>query len=384
MRIATYQPRLIYPDIPQINLDTYEKGLSCFIDRFLEGYSGEIAFYQFGEIKTPGVSDIDLLMVVKDENWKQARHKAQSIINSSGLLSFLFIHEPVVACESLVPCLPFLHTFENCRYLQGTWDPLAQVSIEIQDENARFMRHVVWNSFMRIATLELENSSIGLRRALILMQNLLTSAHFGNLFLIEPISISLSTKRIRDEILSASLFEQESLAKANIKQIVAVLNEVDNSLDKEFQAKMEPSSTSPVFIMSSRGRFLISPLTCLDVAKSRWQDKFLKNLRIVLVPTYQIVFVAMLARAVGDRVPQIAAFRRLSISHEILQRFSVNLFAENFKSAYHIAESYDVNNFLTMPFSHRESKLSLRKQVLQQFRRAILYRGLPKKTSLYS
>jgi hypothetical protein len=82
-------------------MGVYEEGPRCFIDRFLGGYPGEAAFYRFGEIRTPGVSDIDLLIVAKDAGWKQAKERARAIIDSSGLLHYLFVHEPLVICEFL-------------------------------------------------------------------------------------------------------------------------------------------------------------------------------------------------------------------------------------------------------------------------------------------
>ena len=376
MRIATYQPRLIYPDVAQMGRDTYEKGLTCFIDRFLEGYSSEVAFYQFGEVETPGVSDIDLLMVVKDEDWKQARHKAQSIIDSSGLLSFLFTHQPVVVCESLVPCLPILHTLENCKYVQGTWDPLAQVPTAIEDEGTRLMRHVVWNSFMRVAALELDNRAIGLRRVLSLMHNLLITAHSGNKLLSQPVSLSLSTEQIRSRVLSASPMEQESLAKTHIRQIVGALNDVDNLLDQELGSKMGFNSTLSPLILASRHRFLVSPLTLTfpEEAGGRWYDRILGNVQVVQLPAYLLVLVAILAHRIGPQFPQFAAFRALSIPEEFLQRFDVTLFAKHLKEALQISELYGIKYFSALPFAHRESTLSLKNQAMLQIRKKILSR----------
>lgn len=376
MRIATYQPRLIYPDIPPMGRDIYEKGLNCFIDRFLEGYSGKVAFYQFGEIETPGVSDIDLLIVVEDGNWKQSTQKARCIVNSSGWLFYLFTHEPVVVCESSLPSLPLVHTIENCKYLQGTWDPLAQVSTEVHDENAKLMRHVTWDSSLRVAALALDDSVIGLRRALILMHNLLTSAQNGNRLLPMPVPLTLSTEEIRDEVLSAPLQEQESLARHYIKRIVDALNDVDNHLDQQVLGKLDALSTPSPLVVASGHRFLVSLLSIPKDVGGHTSHWLLRNVQVVPVPAYLMILVAVLAHRLRTRLPQLAAFRALPIPQELLQRFDITLFTKHLENTSRLSESYGVSlgYYFPTPFSHRESTVSVRKKAVQQIRKKLLSR----------
>ncbi|GEM_PF-3878495 len=307
MRFTNYQPLCIYPDVPKIDFDVYEQGLRLFMTSFLEGHQGDVVFYQFGEIRTPGVSDIDLLIVVEDDTWQQSRQRAKSIISSSGLLYFLFVHEPVIVSKSILPCLPYLHTLDNCQYIQGINNPIGKLSIDIQDSSTALIRHSVWNSFIRIAALELDNSTIGLRRALILMHNLLTSVYNGNKFLLNPIDIPISTQQIREEILSAPIKSQENLAKLYIQEIVELLNKVDRRLDNQLLEENQILATlsSLPIVLGKRTILTYSANSAnLQVAVTEkinflnfWGERlFLKKLQIVQVPNYLLYLVMVLAK----------------------------------------------------------------------------------------
>jgi hypothetical protein len=376
VRIATYRPRLVYPDVVAMEMGIYEDGLGCFIGRFLEGFSGEAAFYQFGEVRTPGVSDIDLLIVVQDVDWKLARERAHAIVDSSGLLHYLFVHEPLVVCESLVPCLPFLHTLEGCTHVRGVWEPL-EVTGEALDENARLMRHVVWNSFIRVAALELDDGRIGLRRALALMHNLLAAARGGNAFLSRPVSIALSTEEIRCEVLAAPLAEQETLVKSHVGRIVEVLNEVDNRLDRELGSKMGFDPSLSALIPASSRRFLISPLglELLDAAGG-WRERLLRNVQVVRVPTYLLILIAMLADEVGTWFPDIAPFREVLGRKRPIPGFDGAQYAERLRMAQQVFEMCGMAYFFPRPFSHRKRRVSPKGRVVRQLRRRALSQHL--------
>ena len=55
MRIISYQPRIIYQDVPPLLVADYENAITCFMELFCRDFSGEYAVYQFGTISTPGV-----------------------------------------------------------------------------------------------------------------------------------------------------------------------------------------------------------------------------------------------------------------------------------------------------------------------------------------
>ena len=136
--------------------------LSCY------HFSGQSALYLFGEIGTLDISDIDFLIVAEDDQWRLARNTASAIIDSSGLLHYLFVHEPFIICRSLVPtflCYIPWKIVSSFRILGS----IRQSDDQDQPEyDARLFRHAIWNSVMRVGATSLDNTEIGLRRSLIL------------------------------------------------------------------------------------------------------------------------------------------------------------------------------------------------------------------------
>ena len=376
MRIANYQPRIIYPDVPYMDRDTYEVGLHQFIHEFLDNHDGQVAFYQFGEIRTPGVSDIDLLIVVQDGNWKQARREAKLLTRSSGLLSFLFPHEPLVVSESLVPYLPVFHTLENCRHIEGDWNPIGKAVPELQNRNFRLIRHAVWNSFMRIAALELDDSEIGLRRALALAHNLLTTAYRGNEFLSKPISCPFSTEMIREEVLSAPAVKQESLLKSYIAQIVDLLEEVDERLNREIATNLGYASAPTLLFPISSRRFLLSGSDTVEEIKAGWAERLLGSVQVIPVPMYLMVLVVQLAASVGDQFPDLVPFRCLSDEVNSLTQFALEAYTEQFRKALQLFQAQSVEYCFVRPFSYRRRDGSWRNRIIRRMRRYALRQQL--------
>jgi hypothetical protein len=375
MRLATYRPRQIYMDVPPLEQVDYEVGLEEFVRRFSEDFGNQVTFYQFGQIRSPGVSDIDLLLVVQDRDLRQASDIARSIVDSSARLGQLFAHEPLVVGESLVPCLPFLHTLEHCRCLGERWDPLAEAPAVVPDEVARLMRHAVWNSFVRITSLELEGGRIGLRRVLALMHNLLASAQQGNSFLSVPIPLSLSTGRIRGEVLAALPEDREAMVRDYVEQVLQALNEVDGRLDHELEDRLGyPLSSGPWALVVRQRIVVTSDLAA--IGGGRWFDWLFRNVRVVPVPAYLIVLVTMLAQHLGKRDSHLTALRAVPLPVELSQQLNIAPFARCFGRALGMSESLGVKPMFPLPFSHREPRLPFRREIMWRVRSHVLSRRI--------
>ncbi|BAU63104.1 hypothetical protein STA3757_04600 [Stanieria sp. NIES-3757] len=371
MKNLKYQPQCIYPDIPKINIDVYKRGLKRFIDSFVTENVGNIGFYQFGTIRNPGISDIDLLIIVEDQQWKKSIEISRHIIKSDGLLSFLFIHEPVIICKSLLPYIKFFHTLENCEYIQGTWNPIDTQKINLKvDRDMRLILHVVWNSFMRVAALELDSQNIGLRRVLILMHNLLSSAYNGNKLLNKPISISLSTKEIRNEILSASVEEQQSLTQRYIQEIIYILNKVDFHLDHELLTQQEYLLLSSLLPRFSGKNIFIANNNCLSKSKIKIIDKnliiktFFSSYCFIKMPYYLIYFTLLINNELGCFNEFGFARRKLcNLKHEYI---CIKEYVKNFLEALAFFDLYKINFLFPTPFAASLQNKSIIKNYLKQ------------------
>jgi len=381
MRIADYQPRLIYPDIPEMDISDYDHGLDEFIDRFTNAFQAEAAFYQFGQVRTPGVSDIDLLIIVRDRDWARAIELSRQVRNATGLLQFLFVHDPLVVCQSLLPSLPFFNSIENWILVSGKSHPLEDVQIAHVELDSRLIRHAVWNSFIRTAALELQDSLISCRRTLLLINNLLTSAIWGNQFLNERLTMTTSTEEIRGHVLAASQKDQPALIRKSIEQVIGLLNQVDTQLDQQIHqsrkndARSEHAMISPnVGSIQNLDYLLISPLglELPETSIPRIQQKLLENAKLVPVPDYTIEISKLLKSELRGQFP---ILNGLSIDQKRKRepiKFNLTLYVENCLAAKAVFNQYCIEYFFVLPFSLKPSKLPINKRVIHSSRRRAL------------
>jgi len=77
-----------------------------------------VSVYQLGTTAHPGLSDIDLIIIVKDVS-RDFQWEQYSIQNLSDKEKYLFMHEPFVVNESLARDLKFLYPMFNLNHLYG-------------------------------------------------------------------------------------------------------------------------------------------------------------------------------------------------------------------------------------------------------------------------
>ncbi len=309
MPIADYLPLVVFPDVVQLEEKHYEQALKTFIHNCAEELSDDAAFYTFGKIRTPGVSDIDLLLVVRDEEWHKAYKITQSLITSSELFCYLFVHPPIIVSRSIIPHLFYIHSLYHCTYIYGEKDHLAEKDYFDDDVETRLIRHAVWASYMRIAALQLQGPRIGLRKALELMNILLTSALTGNDFLTNRLEINLSTDAIRNDVLSTPPADQEETIRHYIRRTVATLNQVDSLLDDELQERGALNGDREFYIPLSRQRSLIS-FRWPERKRVRGRETVTRDRQILVpVPAYQVLFAAKLEADMSEAVSGLEVLR---------------------------------------------------------------------------
>ncbi|WP_338397759.1 nucleotidyltransferase domain-containing protein [Persicobacter psychrovividus] len=84
----------------------------------VEEYSielGALAVGQFGQVKSPGISDLDVFICFEDKDYKIAQEKVRLFIEHSKEFCHVFTHPPICVAESMMPSLPYLHTINNLK-----------------------------------------------------------------------------------------------------------------------------------------------------------------------------------------------------------------------------------------------------------------------------
>jgi hypothetical protein len=333
MSTRTSQPGRIIPDVRPLSLADYEAGLRRYIELFGEQHAGPAAIYQFGKIRTPGVSDIDLAFVVSDTDWRRACAVAERVLSADDRLSYLFTHEPVVVCESLLPHLACFHSLEGCRRVSGESDPLATAPSTLS-EGARLMRQAVWSSFMRVAGWKLAKAEIGLRRVLILLHNLLAAAAHANSWLAKPSTLHFTTEEVRGQILEAAADQQVKLCREFIDRTWALLDEVDARLNAELAERLGfPLGEARVRL---HGRTLASRVSDVE--------------RELVVPDYQLVLTGALRRAMGEGFEPLAPFQDVPGAAGVAGRLDLTDYTRHLKAALKLFDSHRLKFSFPTPF----------------------------------
>lgn len=371
MRVATYQPSRILDDVRSVDVSSYREAVDTFLDRFLTGEAAHASVYQFGDIGYPGISDIDLLIVIEDTRWVAAAAKAVRITRSSDLLSYLFVHEPLVVCESLLPHLPALHTLEHCRRIAGDRDPLGEVTAAAVDDASLLVQHVVWGSFMRVAALEMDARVVGLRRALTLLGNLLAGARSANRFLTEPCSVDLSATEIRAQVLAEPSAERAAACRRHIESVVAVLDRVDAALDREmlhgWHRQLPPIPVNGgqplLFAPGSAG-------SCGDA--SWWRRMLLTRVRCLHVPAYLILVTAALCQRIADVFPGLAGpFAAVPVPASVAAVVEESAVPRHMLAARAIYDRWGAPYGLVLPFGHSTRRASAKARLVGALRNRV-------------
>ncbi len=118
-------------DIRRVDRAEYDRVLGAYLTA-LKALPGVTSVYQLGNIKVPGISDIDLIVVVDDKIpagtnfWELLR----SVTGPNG--PYVFSHPSYVISRDIFPQLPVLFYADNLRHLWG--EELAFVSLPPEQE----------------------------------------------------------------------------------------------------------------------------------------------------------------------------------------------------------------------------------------------------------
>lgn len=85
--------------IKKITLESYDEAITTYINNVKENNVVE-SIYQISDIKAPGISDIDFVVVIKDNASPQDVHALS--INNIDAWRGMFLHEPIVVSRQVL------------------------------------------------------------------------------------------------------------------------------------------------------------------------------------------------------------------------------------------------------------------------------------------
>ena len=305
----------IRPDVVRHSKADYDAVIQSFIDAFKRTEVRPISYYQFGQVGHPGISDLDLLVVVKDGDWRAAQSAAVQIIQSHDRFSYVFCHPPVVVSERALPHLTYVHSLFNLEYLSGRQD-LLEPYMSADDAGMAFhiIRQTIWNSFLRYAITELRGPSVGLRRTLQLLNNMCHSIESGETL----IRTGQESPRSFLNSLRAKILDREGQFDDNeiidaIGLLAKRLDDTDTQIDAFLKRRYGMAPLHGVCRPLNSWIFF----TTFDYGitgkyqKRFRQQRFLSGVLLIPAPVHQFRIIASLASNLSDSHPRLRAFKHL-------------------------------------------------------------------------
>jgi hypothetical protein len=99
----------------------YEQAVAEYVSR-VSRQPGVLGIYQIGSIGTPGVSDIDLVVLL-EEDLRTVDPRAFDIAEASPETRYLFMHRPFIVNRGAAPSLHLHYRIEHIRLVWGTIPP---------------------------------------------------------------------------------------------------------------------------------------------------------------------------------------------------------------------------------------------------------------------
>ncbi|MGR0480688.1 MAG: hypothetical protein ACTFAL_04595 [Candidatus Electronema sp. V4] len=167
-------------DLSRFEIKDYKKCIEFIVDN-LSSFNFIESILQFGSVDFPGISDIDLMIIVNDlTGYEEEKKRIKKIIDQSPHSSYFFHHDVIVIYYSDIRYIGLFHSVEKLNCLYGR-------SIAINDIEYKFGYNQVllWNIFFYRIYFHLLNTNkpFSQRKFLLIINNLATSIKYNDLTL---------------------------------------------------------------------------------------------------------------------------------------------------------------------------------------------------------
>jgi hypothetical protein len=163
---------------------------------------GPLIIGEFGDPSCPSISDLDVFICLKDENFKQQKDAILNYINEREIRTYLFFHDPLIVSEEMLRLLSNFHSLYN---FEISYNP-QNIKITKTTKEAENLLNIIWTSFMLVTgTSVLINKKYTTRDKLLVLKNICQSIHN-----IDPSSDALEfSVNLRNQVLRGNLTNQD-------------------------------------------------------------------------------------------------------------------------------------------------------------------------------
>lgn len=154
------------------NIEEYQKAYKLVEDFAIS--QNALIVGQFGEIKHPGISDLDIFICFEDLNYQNSQEKIKLFIEHNSNLTYIFTHPPVCVSKSMLPFVPYVHTMNN---LKITYNRNNHTFEQDKSTSYNSTLNILWTIFILPGLAEQATvaSKTGLRDLLLRLKNAHTS-----------------------------------------------------------------------------------------------------------------------------------------------------------------------------------------------------------------
>jgi hypothetical protein len=276
----------IVDDLRPLTLDDYSRA----IDFYAQGMArqpGICYIGQFGSLNTPGVSDIDILVITEDDTYKSACRESLRLMHAAPNGPYLFVHPPSVVPASLVLEFNVIHTLENLTTLWGT-PPIKETESDYVHKLAS-VNAIVWNSAFMRYTFHHRQYVHGLRKLLLMLGNVVQSISANYRILGHQTEIprvtSWGKEQARSAILSATSNKRHELMRNYLVEGLARWLQSDWELEAWWGANVRASTASLPLVL----RVSLDHVTKLKFDHDKANGLYLSKRRLGIAKAWESI-----------------------------------------------------------------------------------------------
>jgi hypothetical protein len=142
------------------------------LEEFCVKNTNLLLFGEFGNASFPSISDLDVFICLKNQNFLEDHHKIIDFINSDEIRQYLFFHDPLIIPEDILIYFKQFHTAYNLKLSYNK----ANIIIQDSDPDQQELLNSIWTTFiMGIGPGILIDSNFSVRDKLLVLKNICQS-----------------------------------------------------------------------------------------------------------------------------------------------------------------------------------------------------------------
>lgn len=168
---------MVEDDLRSLRRDAYDRALSQ-IERLPAVTSGQVTVAQFGAVRHPGISDLDLLISGPGQQLVRAQREIEQLVLEDEEVRYVLWHPPLYVPLEIADCANALHSLRGMEVSAGRMEPSVSTGGGTSVLAARSVVPWAWFLFLLpIADRLLRRQRPSLRMILLVQKNLIETVN---------------------------------------------------------------------------------------------------------------------------------------------------------------------------------------------------------------